>query len=318
MTSHDPTPADSHGSDELIAPFYSMLHESTELDAEIRRIEQEAAADENAIIACLVESNFSLMSHVIDIRSHTSEGSSLMDLYLSLSEKAESVPDNLSIPSDKTDSAHIEYLHICRKIELVLSIMKLAAAKGCQDTEFYEAQLADANGDVEIAEECRQDGYKIRKKAEAELLTDEMLGTELAIELLIATSHLFKGDSLVPINSDSEEYLLMYRLSIDKTEDDNRETANRSSTAKKILEMLIIPGHKDHPDFESFSFSLCWAIAQTSLLEKRAVWLTPQQVDDYWFMIRLEMKKALDLGPQIGISVADVQSMYDTVCQQIS
>lgn len=103
---------------------------------------------------------------------------------------------------------------------------------------------------------------------------------------------------------------MMYRLKNEKSRDDREAVRIYAAKAREALEAAVKGGQTKHPDFGEFAFSLCQVAARMKLRPEHTAGMEPRQIGVYGSLIRVDVARAVELAPQIGLDADEVQALY--------
>jgi len=319
MTHSDPIPGNG-GDDsyDIDSELHSRLDAKKIEDIEFGEFDLQNSMREDEMVRRLLDDNFPLLPEILEIRTQLGEESGLTVVYEHLVARAGELRDEFASTPDPSEELKHDYQLTYLQSRLVIAIQQLAAAKGAQESVLDQAQKIEDSGDIELANMWREFAYETRKDAEAQALTNESLGEKTATRILSAIAPEFKGESLLPITAASQEYLVVYRLKEEKSDDDRTEVKAYTKKAREILESKLSDGQRQHPDFEGFAFMLCNAAARATLEPKHTLGLTSMQQGTYRLMIDYNVADAVNTGPQIGIDPVEVRAIYEDILARLS
>lgn len=306
---------DPHTLDNILR---SILDDEATEDSEANEQMQETKITEDALISRLVDYDFPFISQILTIRDELGEDSGLTILYEHLIEKRSKLDSKLATDADPSDQLKNDCQLTYLQGKLISAIQLLAAGKMCHDAELQEARTAEDGGNLDAAKMWKEMAYETRKEAEAQVLTNESLGPKFAARLLHAVSPEFEGDSLLPLDKESESYLMMYRLKQEKSNDDLIDVKAYALMGREVLETKVTPGQIQHPEFDYFALSLSWAVSRSILGPKHTLGLSAEQIDTYKSLIRVRMTEALKIAPELGIEPTDVLEMYESIVAELT
>ena len=298
--------------------FHTFLDNETLFDIEADEHLSQTAIIEDALMTRLLDDGFPLVPQILEINTTKfNDKHGLTPLYDFLVEQVNSQSASSPEVPSSNEEASIDRQTAYLMSSLVSAVQILAAAKSYQDTLLNHAQVVEDNGSTKGAESLRQAAFEARKEVEAQLLTNESLGPKVATRILLIASPEFKGDSLLPLTEDSESYIMMYRLKQEKFYDTTDEVKAYATKAREILETKVKPGQIQHPEFDDFAFSLCWAISRSILGEQHTVGLSTEQIDAYRMLIKFRIDEALKKAPELGIEADTIQELYESIISEL-
>ncbi len=320
MTHSDPIPSNDNNSYDLDSELQAMTDAEKIEDIEFNEQGLKRRQSEDMLIAYLVNDGFPLLPQILEARAkfHEEFGPTEAYYYDRFADNVLKFLDDLATPDTSSEIPQHDYEQTYLHKELVCAIQGLALGYDMQVHELRFAREHEENGDIINAENLKSIAYETRKDSEAEVLTNDLLGTELATRLLTAVAPAFEGDSLLPLTPESEEYIMMYRLGQEKMVDDRKEVRTYTSLAREILETKVTSGQTEHPEFNNFANYLCLAVARTILEPKHTASKNPDQIDIYKTLIDYNVTAAIEIAPQIGFEPVDIQIMYDDILAQLS
>lgn len=286
---------------------------------------------EDKITSLLLDDDWPLLKEALVVRAQLGVESGLIELYEHLAIKGAEIRQMLTSAGAPEEGLRQQYYTVNQQSGLVATIMQLAAAKGLQEFMLATAQEEETIGgsqlvsywrEQQLVSYWREQGLGVRKEAEARVLLEESLDEAQAVRLLEVVAAEFEGESLLPLTAQSRRYIMMQWLeeevSSQRTQDRRQDLSNLISIAQEKLAAKFSSGQRQHPDFESFSSALSYAIAHEVQALQNPEHFSPEELQVKSMTSKYHVAKAKALAPQLGIDADSVQDIYEDTVAQLS
>jgi hypothetical protein len=287
MTGSDPTPEDGKQPYPFDRELEALLKREFLDGIESATEDQLSREREDKILGLLLEDNFPLLSYVLELRQSLGIVTGLTEVY----DRLRSTADSLSDSSDSSEESSKVYQLIVVLRNLIFAIQRLAAAIGVQES-----------------------GLDVRKEAEAQLLLDKSIGRNFAERILQVVAPLFRGESLLPINEKSEEFLLFYQLEVEASDERRTKLLVLTRSIQEELSQRFTEDQLRAPNFRHFAFHLSIAIAQILLAPN------DDSIPDSVYLdvkIKPNVTDAIKYGEQLGLNPYDVSDVIHEIVRRL-